>query len=95
MANQIEVYEISGQVVRARLLFPRKVEVTMTLAPGDDPGELLKAEHARLTPTYQDKPENPADDPPVEITPAVAVFAGDAWTVEPASLVNVEPAPDA
>jgi hypothetical protein len=80
MPNKIEVYQHDGVTVRARLLFPRKVEVTISLAPGDDPAAILLAEHARLAPTYAALPENPADDPPSAPKPASDVYDGTAWS---------------
>lgn len=80
MPNKIEVYEQSGATCRARLLFPRKVEVSVTLAPGDDLAAILAAEHARLAPTYAAMPENPSDDPPATIKPALDVYDGTTWS---------------
>lgn len=80
MPNKIEVYERDGATIRARLLFPRKVEVAVTLAPGDDLAAILEAHHARLAPTYAALPVNPADDPPTADKPALDVFDGTAWS---------------
>lgn len=80
MPNKIEIYERDGATVRARLLFPRKVEMTVTLAPGDDLNAILEAEHARLAPTFAALPVNPADDPPKVDKPALDVFTGATWS---------------
>lgn len=78
--NQIEIYERNGNVIRARLLFPRPVEVAITLAPGDDLAALLEARYNELAPTYAALPENPEDDPPAMKKAALSTFDGAAWT---------------
>lgn len=79
MANKIEVFGKIGDTIQARLLFPRKVEVAITPAPGDDPAKLLREAFDRLAPDYATKPENPADDPPVSVQPALTTFDGQQW----------------
>lgn len=79
MQNKIEIYEHSASLVRARLLYPRTVDACITLAPGDDPHDLLISAYARLEPSLSGQTDPPTDDPPPSRPVALQAWTGTAW----------------